>query len=164
MVSPLTAACLQSLSEWKVAHAALAEAIQIYSDACLRLDASCAKESEPERMNVEGIWNVYKTLDDAIPTLVSHEKSLHTARAHLERRRNVSAILSPIRKLSTDLLSQIFIAAVEPIRVLDINLRTHQPASPNMTNVLASVCSHWRHIAISTGVLWSECRSLDLAC
>jgi hypothetical protein len=148
MASQLSAACRRSLSEWKAAHAVLADAIQIYLDATSRLDASCAIEPGPERKNDEGIWSVYKTLDGAIPTLASHEERLRNARAQLQHRRNESTILSPITKLSPDLLSQIFTL------VVDSGVQTHQPTL-DMTSALASVCANWRHIAISTGAIWS---------
>jgi hypothetical protein len=156
MASLLSSACRRSLSEWKTAYTALIDAIQVYTETCLRLESSCAQESGLERKDSEGIWTVYKTLDEAIPTLVSHEETLRHARARLQRRRNVSATLSPIRMLSPDLLSQIFILVVESTRVSNDDVRTHQKASLAMVNVLASICSHWRHIAISTGTLWSH--------
>jgi hypothetical protein len=114
------------------------------------------KNPDWSEKNVEGIWSVYKTLDHAIPTLVSHEETLRGARAHLERRRNASITLSPIRKLSPDLLSHIFILAVESSRVVDVGFHTHQPASLDMANVIASVCSHWRHNAITTSTIRSS--------
>jgi hypothetical protein len=153
MASIISAECLRTLSEWKTAHAVLADAVRIYLDACLRLEVSCAKVSGLVEKNVEGIRSVYSTLDDAITILVSHEDSLRNARAHLERRQDTLDIFLPIRKLPPDLLSQIFTLAVESSRPIDARVRPPQPL--DMTNVLASVCSHWRHVAISTGTLWA---------
>jgi hypothetical protein len=155
MASFLSHACRRSISEWKAAQTALADAVQIYLDACLSLDTSYAKESGLEQKDVEEIQSVYKTLEDAIPTLLSHEDSLRTAPTHLQRRRSASVILLPINKLSPDLLSQIFTLVVESTRVCNDDVRTHQTASVDMANVLSSVCAHWRHIALSTGTIWS---------
>ncbi|KAF8596240.1 hypothetical protein BDV93DRAFT_68354 [Ceratobasidium sp. AG-I] len=140
------------VNSWKAAHAALASSVEAYVRACSDLESFCRLASvADEREDLEDICD---TLEQHIPALFSHERSLQLVRAGLQRQRNTSSRLSPIRQLPLEVLAFIFTIAVSSDRIERV-LSHPKPLSVDFANVLASVCSHWRRVAIGIPELWT---------
>ncbi|KAF8335563.1 hypothetical protein F5887DRAFT_609045 [Amanita rubescens] len=76
---------------------------------------------------------------------------LTTERAKLAPVKGSDSTDDPFRNLPNELLSRIFVLCCNsPLRVLDVRLEVpHQ-------QTISQVCSRWRQVALSTGVLWSN--------
>lgn len=139
-----------ALDSWKAAHAALASAIGAYVGACSYLESFCELASEGQPVLEE----ICDTLDEKIPVLISYEETLCLARTGLQRRRNTSSKLSSVRWLPLEILAIIFAVTVDQGRIARI-VSHPKPLMADPANVLASVCSHWRRVAIGIPELWS---------
>ncbi|KAF8596243.1 hypothetical protein BDV93DRAFT_528180 [Ceratobasidium sp. AG-I] len=140
------------LNSWKAAHAAFASAVDTYIGASSDLESFCKLASEDhEGEDLEDICNA---LEDRIPVLILHEEKLRLARASLQRQRNTSRKLSSVGRLPLEVLTSIFVIAVTSDRTAR-TMSHPKPHSVDFANILASVCSYWRRVAISIPELWS---------
>jgi|SRR6266550_66840 len=99
------------------------------------------------RREIAQLTNQIDTADAALAVLVHDSKkninSLIAHRAHLEATElRTLAYLSPIRKLPSELLRDIFISNFDEY--------------PCCAWVLAAVCSSWRRLVLQTPKLWSK--------
>jgi hypothetical protein len=88
------------------------------------------------------------TLDHDIKLLEAVLKSRRRERRTLKKFHDAhDSLLSPVRRLPPELLSEIFMLLPTPSEVLG-------PTDWDATFILGAVCSHWRKLALSTPRLW----------
>lgn len=146
----------EALHQWNTARATLAKAFQAYMDAFSHFESAHARhfESQERRIIRAGI---HAAIDEEGLSLASYQDSIAATRARLlqlhDTSKPVSAI-STISRLSTEVLVHIFTLSVESLRSYYVSIRSRD-RSIDQVNAVASVCSYWRSVAISTSSLWS---------
>ncbi|KAF8596244.1 hypothetical protein BDV93DRAFT_563529 [Ceratobasidium sp. AG-I] len=141
-----------ALELWKVAHATLASAIGAYIEACSSLESFCKTASGGGEK--ESLEDICYAVEDQVHVLISYERALCLARTGLQRQRNASSRLSVVGRLPHEILTIVFTSAVASDRV-DRVMSHPKPHSVDFANVLASVCSYWRRVAIDIPDLWT---------
>ena len=87
-------------------------------------------------------------LEDAMK-LLRQRRSEHLAVIH-----DHDALLSPVKRMPTDIMSTIFLLTTAGSGASP--LRDPNPPPPHAPVVLSHVCQHWRKIALQTPLLWTR--------
>ncbi|KAH9474285.1 hypothetical protein JR316_0013448 [Psilocybe cubensis] len=84
---------------------------------------------------------------------------MHTPFNLHSRSANVTQSVSPIWKLSEDLLWRIFMTNVNNPQILtpyQYNVKDHTPRPLEVTRITSQVCRHWRNIILSSTAIWGR--------
>ncbi|KAG8699102.1 hypothetical protein FRC09_006836, partial [Ceratobasidium sp. 395] len=130
-----------AFSHWSHVQEQLAQMIQDYADACsaLKMALEILPIDYPSR---DQRAEAFSGLDSQLSTLASHERALQEARLSLTTARNASDNLAPINSLPIEILSAIFVSAIQ--RGVD-----------EICN-LTLVCKEWRQITLQAPACWSK--------
>jgi hypothetical protein len=147
----------------------LARATQNYIAACGAIEADCARASV-SFLDECALEDTYVNINAELGSLAVDEQRLWKARTALKGLRNKSSVLSPVNLLPPEILSGIFIIAVDADRASRAAMVKPQedgekPAAPTRSNtprradlatIISSVNIHWRRLAVRTRVLWAH--------
>ncbi|CAE6442359.1 unnamed protein product [Rhizoctonia solani] len=142
----------QVYKEWKKLHDQLSSTVNDYANAC---DALATVASTADRSAIESIFT---NVDQDLYHLAESEKKLTVARGLLSMLRNRISTLCSIDILPDEILGHIFELASVPC-VRGIPKGQAHPHIIMCPELLSSVCTRWRHVAINTCNLWTH---LDL--
>lgn len=160
----------QILERWSHARDALARATQGYLAACAAVEAECAR---PVNSYLEqgAREEMYVNINAELASLAIDEQRLWRARTTLKGLRNKSSVLTPVNLLPPEVLTHIFIVAVEadrksraerarkPREEGGTNKQSTHPHAlhrPDLATVISSVNVNWRRQAVRTRSLWSH--------
>lgn len=142
-----------ALRQWNLARTAFAASLHTYLDTFSRFELECNRFFDPNESGAIGP-EVRASLDEELLSFATCESSIPPTKTKLLRLRNMTAPISPIRRLPADILAQVFILVVDWRRAYAAGPH-ERGLSIKQVNSLSSVCSYWRHVALGTGLLWS---------
>ncbi|QRV95791.1 F-box-like protein [Ceratobasidium sp. AG-Ba] len=144
----------------------LARATQSYLAACAALESDCGRPSV-SFLDECALEDTYININAELGTLQADEQRLWKTRIILQGLRNKSSVLSPVNLLPPEILTDIFVLAVDMDRAnrtaLSQIAREEGENStalarlrrPDLATVISSVNIHWRRLAVRTRALWS---------
>ncbi|KAF8594463.1 hypothetical protein BDV93DRAFT_529307, partial [Ceratobasidium sp. AG-I] len=140
-----------ALHQWNVVRATFAVSLRTYLDAFSHFEIVCTQLHESKERDIPRP-DVRAAIDDEALILTPQESSIISTRRKLLQLKNISKLTSPIATLPVEVLSRIFIFAVESCRICDAG--PHRSALlVHQVNAISSACSSWRRIALSTAQL-----------
>ncbi|KAG9080666.1 hypothetical protein FRC06_006295, partial [Ceratobasidium sp. 370] len=157
----------QVLQNWSIARMQLARATQSYLAACAAVEADCARASVSV-LDECALEDTYVNINAELGSLLADEQRLWKTRIILQGLRNKSSVLSPVNLLPPEILSDIFIMAVDADRASRVasvkklqedgetNAAPPRPRRPDLATVISSVNVHWRRLAVRTRALWAH--------
>ncbi|KAG8717912.1 hypothetical protein FRC09_013477 [Ceratobasidium sp. 395] len=130
-----------TFSRWRHAQKQLSQTIQNYVDACAALKTAlevfpvdkCSRLQRAE---------AFDGLDSQLPVLASYEQNLQETRFSLRIIRNTSDSVTPVNSLPVEILSAIFVLAVQQ--------------GTDAICSLTLVCTLWRRITLQTSACWAR--------
>ncbi|KAF8699552.1 F-box-like, partial [Rhizoctonia solani] len=155
------------LEQWTIARFALQRATQNYVTACEAIEADC-KRSSTSFLDECALEETFVAINSELTSLAIDEQRLWKARATLKGLRNRSSILSPVNLLPPEVLTDIFLGAVEADRTTRTALAQRLKEEgenqaiaarlrrPDMATVISSVNIYWRRLSVRTRELWSH--------
>ncbi|CAE6466108.1 unnamed protein product [Rhizoctonia solani] len=155
------------LEQWTIARFALQRATQNYVAACEAIEADC-KRASTSFLDECALEETFVAINAELASLTMDEQRLWKARGALKGLRNRSSILSPVNLLPPEVLTDIFLKAVEVDRKSRAALARRAVEQgdnqaiqarlkrPDIATVLSSVNVYWRRLAIRTRELWSH--------
>ncbi|KAG8688869.1 hypothetical protein FRC08_011225 [Ceratobasidium sp. 394] len=157
----------QVLQNWSIARMQLAHITQNYLAACAAVEADCARASV-SHLDECALEDTYVTINAELGSLLADEQRLWKTRIILQGLRNKSSVLSPVNLLPPEILSDIFVMAVDADRVSRAasikksqeeggnNAAPSRPPRPDLATIISSVNIHWRRLAVRTRALWAH--------
>ncbi|KAB5591879.1 F-box-like domain-containing protein [Ceratobasidium theobromae] len=157
------------LERWNMARFQLARATQNYITACAAIEADCGRPST-SFLDECALEETFVSINAELSSLAMDEQRLWRARATLKGLRNRSSVLTPVNLLPPEILTQIFIIAVEADRAnraaLAQKFQGEDEKNPlprpsalrraDLATVISSVNIYWRRLATRTRELWSH--------
>ncbi|CAE6476133.1 hypothetical protein ACGC1H_003217 [Rhizoctonia solani] len=155
------------LEQWTIARFALQRATQNYVTACEAIEADC-KRASTSFLDECALEETFVAINSELASLAMDEQRLWKARAALKGLRNRSSILSPVNLLPPEVLTDIFLKAVEVDRTSRAALARRvleqgdnqaimaRLKRPDMATVISSVNIYWRRLSVRTRELWSH--------
>ncbi|KAF8599500.1 hypothetical protein BDV93DRAFT_526031 [Ceratobasidium sp. AG-I] len=134
----------------------LSRALDSYESACNTLDLVNLQHNALPKFAIQ---TFFSSVEDERELLARQTSRIMRLSAKLEGVRNRSVTAVPVGCLSPDILSMIFTMAASSTRAALAQTQTEADKPLEIANVLSSVCSHWRQVAIDTPALWA---SIDL--
>ncbi|KAG8678251.1 hypothetical protein FRC09_019988, partial [Ceratobasidium sp. 395] len=156
----------QILQNWSIARMQLARATQSYLAACAAVESDCARTSV-SFLDECALEDTYVNINAELGSLLADEQRLWRTRIKLQGLRNKSSVLSPVNLLPPEILTDIFIMAVDADRASRAagNQRSQEEGEAStpprirradLATVISSVNIHWRRLAVRTRALWAH--------
>ncbi|KAG8748190.1 hypothetical protein FRC11_012097, partial [Ceratobasidium sp. 423] len=143
------------MKRWEDARDSLAHALTSYLASCTSLEATLYPG--PGRTNAMYITSrIDSTLDSLQYDMTQH---LVQSTSTLARTRN--RLVSPIWRLPEDVLFDIFLYVVYAPEIKKLSTKDCLQAMYSNLHNLVAVCSVWRNLAMSQGVLWETIPACD---
>ncbi|RDB27458.1 hypothetical protein Hypma_004105 [Hypsizygus marmoreus] len=132
-----------------------------------RYDHLLSTNDEPREMEVAEVRKIIAYRQSDLAQLEARIAEVQDMLHSLVERRNQEeqrlslfrGIVSPIRRLPRDILTEIFLLTREwkppPTAHGEIHLTPIAPLPMRSPHVITHVCSEWRHVALSTPMLWA---------
>lgn len=143
----------EALHRWNDARATFATSLQMYLGAFSHFEIACAQFFESKELDIVGP-DVRATLDEEILSTATHGSSIARTETRLLRLKNMSTIISPIRKLPAEILARVFLFAVDSYRTIHYD-PIYGYLLVNQVDAISGVCSYWRRVSLSNCQIWS---------
>ncbi|KAG9112971.1 hypothetical protein FRC07_007842 [Ceratobasidium sp. 392] len=155
----------QILQNWSIARIQLARATQTYLAACAAVESD-SKRASASFLDECVLEEIYVNINAELGSLLADEQRLWRTRIKLQGLRNKSSVLTPVNLLPPEILTNIFIMAVDSDRASrTANIQESQegetravsrPRRADLATVISSVNIHWRRLAVRTRALWAH--------
>lgn len=131
----------------------LSQALANYESACDSLDLINFQHSALPKFSIQ---TFFSTIEHERELLARETLRALRLSAKLDAIRNRSAIAVPVGRLPPEMLSTIFTMAADSTRSALTQAPNQADELPEIANVISSVCSHWRRVALDTPALWAH--------
>lgn len=146
----------------------LARATQVYLAACATIESDCARASV-SFLDECALEDTFVNINAELASLAMDEQRQWKARTMLKGLRNKSSVLAPINLLPPEILTDIFMMAVDVDRAARAAAAEKKSAEgesapaknsifrrADLATVVSSVNIHWRRLAVRTRALWAH--------
>ncbi|KAF8599515.1 hypothetical protein BDV93DRAFT_298423 [Ceratobasidium sp. AG-I] len=140
-------------SEWTSARKQLSRALDSFDAVCKTLEASGI---QPGATRESVLQEFFFSIETELPLLLHESDRLTKSLYLLKKARNSSIQHVSINRLPPELLLSIFTTAIESSRAARLIQPFRTDTSLDLANVISSVCTYWRQIALDTPALWSD--------
>lgn len=140
-------------SEWSSARKQLSRALDSFDAVCKALQAPGVQpHTNPEFI----LRDFFFSMEAELPLLLHESDRLTKSLYLLKQARDNSIRRSSVNRLPPELLLSIFTVAIESSRAARQIHPFRSDTSLDLANIISSVCTYWRQIALDTPALWSD--------
>ncbi|KAF8599501.1 hypothetical protein BDV93DRAFT_609224 [Ceratobasidium sp. AG-I] len=135
------------------AQVQISQALDSYESACNILDLLDFKHGTLPEL---AIRTFFSSVEDERVLLARQSSRILRLSSKLCEIRNKTTTAVPVARLSPDILSMVFTMAADSTRTALANAQAQTGGLPKIVNVLSSVCSYWRRVALDNPALWTQ--------
>lgn len=139
-------------SEWSAARKSLSKSLDAYLAVSKSLEGLGTQPSKARQSIIGGFLSM---VEIERPLLLRDARRIISSLSSLDKLRNSSITTVPVGRLPSEILASIFTLVVESDQGNTL-ARPSLGRELSYPNIVSSVCTYWREIALSTPALWVD--------